>query len=90
MGADEATLFATRWVQVGTSPSSTEISGLPSDETLLQQIALATAGSYDMPDRAFVPPTATVQVRLPLLGWWLPLAIIALLIDIALRGPSML
>ena len=87
---EESSVFATRWVQIGTPPTSSELTGLPSDEAWLQHIAHATGGTDDLPDRAFVPPTTKVQVSLPLWGWWLPLAIVALLIDIALRGSSML
>jgi len=85
-----SSLFATRWIQIGTPPTSVELTGLPPDEALLQQVARATSGAYDMPDRAFIPPTTTVPVNLPLLNWWLPLALLALLIDIAVRGSTML
>jgi hypothetical protein len=90
--ADDAqsSLFATRWIQLGTPPTSAEVTGLPPDDALLQQVARATSGIYDMPDRAFIPPTMTVPVSLPLFTWWLPLALLALLAAIAARGSSML
>ena len=53
-------------------------------------IAAATGGAYDEPDHALVPPTAAVQVREPWLAWWLPLVLVALLIEVWVRGPSML
>ncbi len=89
-GTSRGNLFAKRWVQVGTPPARREAPGqLPHDE-LLRQIARATSGAYDLADRAFVPPATTVTVTAPLVGLWLPLAILALLLDIALRGPTML
>ena len=84
------TTFAKRWVQIGTPPATAEVSGQPPRETLLRQMAQATAGAYAMPDRAFVPPTTTATVREPLFTWWLPLVVVLLLVDIALRGSTML
>jgi len=89
-GAEGASVFAKRWVQVGTPPVPQELAGQPPQETLLRQIAGATGGVYDAPDRALVPPTEAVSVAMPMLTWWLPLMLVLLLIDIALRGPSML
>ena len=86
----QASVFATRWIQLGAPPTAGEVAGLPPDEAALQQVARATSGAYDMPDRAFFPATTTVPVSLPLFRWWLPLALLALLIDIAARGSTML
>ncbi|MBI3083514.1 MAG: VWA domain-containing protein [Candidatus Omnitrophica bacterium] len=85
-----STVVVKRWVQVGTPPTSNETVGQPPHEALLRQVAHATAGVYDVPDRAFLPPSTTAPVEMPALAWWLPLAIVALLVDIALRGSSML
>ena len=82
--------FAKRWIQIGSPPSAQELSGQPPNQALLRRIAGVTSGTYNMPDRAFVPPTTPVTTTEPPLGWWLPLAILTLLIDIALRGSSML
>lgn len=84
------TIVATRWIQVGTPPSSTELVGQPPREALLRHLAKATSGVYDVPDRAFLPPTATVTTLEPLFLWWLPFVIVMLLVEIALRGSSML
>ncbi len=83
-------VFAKRWVQVGSLPTSQEITGQPPHEALLRQIARSTSGVYDVPDRAFLPPTTPATTTEPLLTWVLPLVIIALLIDIALRSSTML
>jgi len=83
-------LFAGRWIQVGTPPASAELTGQPPDEPLLRQIAQMTAGRYGVPDHAFVPPTTTATTHQPLVSWWLPLVILLLLVEIALRGSSML
>ena len=83
-------VFAKRWVQVGSPPTSQEIAGQPPHEALLRQIARSTSGVYDVPDRALLPPTAPATTTEPLLTWLLPLVIIALLLDIALRGSTML
>ena len=88
-GADHATLFAKRWVQVGTPPTMDETTGQPPNATLLRRIARSTSGVYDMPDGALLPTTSTVTVTKPLLAWWLPLALLFLLIDVALRGSTM-
>jgi len=87
---DRATVFAKRWVQVGTPPASHELTGQPPRESLLRQIARATAGVYGEPDHALLPPTTTATVTEPRFMWWLPVVIIALLLDVALRGSSML
>ena len=83
-------VFAKRWVQIGTPPTSEERVGQPPREMLLRQIARSTAGSYDIPDRALLPLTTTATTTQPALHWWLPLAILALLLEVALRGGSML
>ena len=88
--AGDVPVFAKRWVQIGTPPSADEAVGQPPRETLLRQMARATGGLYDAPDRALIPATTTGTVTEPLLGWWLPLALLLLLADIALRGATML
>ena len=87
---DDGPVFATRWVQVGTPPAIRETPGQPPQEPLLREVARATSGAYDAPDRALVPPTVPVTVTQPLFVWWIPLVLIALLIDIWARGSSML
>ena len=82
--------FAKRWVQVGTPPAIKEMPGQPPQESLLRDIARATSGSYDAPDRALVPPTVPVTTTRPLFTWWMPLMLITLLIDIWARGSTML
>lgn len=84
-----APIFATRWVQVGTPPVSSEMTGQPPREALLRQLAQMTSGAYDAPDRAFLPPAASATTTEPALMRWLPLVVLALLVDIALRGGSM-
>ena len=86
---DQPTVFVKRWVQVGTPPTTQEIAGQPPRESLLRHLARATSGAYDTPDLAMLPPTTTTVTE-PLLTWWLPIVIFALLVDIAIRGSSML
>ncbi|MDP3722877.1 MAG: VWA domain-containing protein [Candidatus Omnitrophota bacterium] len=88
--ASTAPVIATRWVQVGTPPVASEVTGQPPREALLRQLAQVTSGAYEAPDRAFLPPTASATTTEPALMWWLPLVVMALLVDIALRGSSML
>lgn len=83
-------VFTGRWIQVGSPPASAELAGQPPDESMLRQIAQSTSGRYGVPDMAFVPPTTTATTRQPLISLWLPLVILLLLVDIALRGSSML
>ena len=85
-----SSLFAKRWVQIGTPPMSQERSGQPPQEALLRQLARATAGMYDAPDAALLPPTTTAPVAVHPSAWWLPLVILLLLVEIAVRGSSML
>jgi hypothetical protein len=85
-----ASTFGKRWVQVGTPPAADEATGQPPRESLLRHIARATAGLSDAPDAAFVPPVTSASTNEPLLGLWLPLVIILVLIDVAIRGASML
>jgi len=84
------TIFAKRWLHIGAPPTSQEIVGQPPNEALLRQLARVTNGVYDAPDRAFLPPTTTGTTVTPLFTWWLPVVIVLLLVDIALRGSSML
>lgn len=83
-------MTAKRWIRIGTPPTAKEATGQPPREALLRQLARATAGAYDTPDLAFVPPTTRTVTREPLVAWLIPLAILALLLDIALRGSTML
>lgn len=85
-----APLAATRWIRIGSPSRSTEQPGQPPNEELLDGLARATGGSRDAPDRAFVPPTTTAATTAPIFAWWLPLALLALLCDIAARGRTML
>jgi hypothetical protein len=89
-GLEQGPIFAKRWVQIGTPPVAREQPAQAPRETFLRHIAQMTGGTYGAADRAWVPPTLTTTTTAPLLTWWLPLAILALLIDIALRGSSML
>jgi len=43
-----------------------------------------------LPDFAFLPPTERMTVQVPLRGVLVPLVVVLLLIDIALRGRTML
>jgi Mg-chelatase subunit ChlD len=86
----EQTQFTKRWVKIGNPPATSELTGQAPYEPLLRQVARMTSGSYDAPDLAFLPPTTTTTSRQPLLPWLLPLVLLLLLVDIALRGGSML
>ncbi|MBI4597085.1 MAG: VWA domain-containing protein [Candidatus Omnitrophica bacterium] len=79
-----------RWIRVGAPTAEGEITGQPPEERLLRSLSGGTHGVYNAPDRAFVPLTAPVTTTAPMFHWWLPLAIVALLVDIALRGGTML
>lgn len=83
-------VVARRWIEVGLPQARSEATGQPPDGALLRQIARATSGMYDAPDAALLPPTAPVSVAQPALTWWLPLVIVLLLIEIGVRGSSML
>jgi len=85
-----STKFAKRWVQLGSTPEAAELGGVPPDELLLSRIAQVTGGYLNVPDRAFVPPSTWVQQQVSLRMWLLPLAIVALLLDVALRGRTLL
>jgi len=89
-GPGAAPTFGKRWVQLGTPPASEEAAGQPPQEPLLRHIARSTAGLYDAPDAAFLPPVTSASTSEPMLGLWLPLVILLVLIDVALRGASML
>jgi hypothetical protein len=89
-GEGSPPVFATRWVQVGTPVVLQERIGQPPREELLNQIAHSTGGSADAADLAFLPPTTTATVTTPLLTWWLPLVVLLLLLDIWIRGNTML
>lgn len=83
-------VFTKRWVRIGTPPAGGEQTGQPPRESLLRQMARGTMGVYDMPDAALVPPVSRRTVSEPLLAWWLPLVILLLLVDVWLRGGTML
>ena len=86
----EHSVYATRWIQVGTPPVLEERPGQPPRTTWLRQVAQATDGAYAMPDQAFVPPTTTGLTVHARSMWWLPLVVLLVLVDVALRGASML
>ena len=83
-------VFAKRWVQVGTPPVSGETQALAPNESLLRQIASATSGAYELADYALLPNKITATTTEPLVPWLLPFIMALLLIEIALRGSSML
>jgi len=87
---DDTVVLMRRWVQIGHPSSGPEQRGLPPDEALLRRIAQATDGAYDIPDQAFLPPSEFVEQRVPLRGWLLPLVLLLLLVEVALRGRTML
>ncbi len=89
-GQAPSPVFARRWIQIGHVESQAEQPGLPPDEVVLRHIAQATDGVFDMPDRAFLPPTEWVNTPWPLRGMILPLVLLVLLVDVALRGRTML
>jgi len=89
-GKKEARTFTRRWIQLGTPPAASELPRQPSREIFLQQLAEATSGAYGVPDMAFLPPTTTSTTQKPLLALWLSLAIILLLVEVAVRGSTML
>lgn len=82
--------FARRWIQVGTPLVNEELEGQLPRQDLLQQLARGTGGFMNAPDLAFFPPMTEAKTRQPLLPWFLPPMIALLLLDIALRGSSML
>ena len=82
--------FAARWIQVGESVSPEEITGLSPHEEALRRIADATGCAYDEPEQAFLPPVTTTTTHEPAWLWWLPFVVLLLLLDVALRGPSLL
>ena len=83
-------IAARRWVRIGRPAPEPERSHLPPDEALLRRLAEATGGVYDAADAAFLPPTERVERRLSMRPGLLALAILVLLVDIALRGRTML
>lgn len=87
---ETSSTFVKRWVQIGRAERGAEQPDLPPDEALLRRIAQATQGAYDLPDRAFLPPTQRMPLPVPLRAWLLPLALLLLLGDVALRGRTML
>ncbi len=86
----QAPRFAKRWVQVGTPPETVEAAGQAPNEPWLREAARLTAGLYAAPDIAFLPPSTSLAVQEPVAAWWLPLVLLILLVEIALRGSSML
>ena len=90
-GDDARPAFATRWIQVGHATALVkEQPGLLPDEGLLRHLAQSTGGVMDLPDAAFVPPTTWTPRPVSLRGWLLPLGLCLLLLEVALRGRTML
>lgn len=83
-------MFLKRWIRIGHAERRAEQPHLPPDDSLLRHIAQTTGGVYDVPDFAFLPPTERMTVQVPLRGVLVPLVVVLLLIDIALRGRTML
>ena len=75
---------------MGTPLVNEELEGQLPRQDLLQQLARGTGGFMNAPDLAFFPPMTEAKTRQPLLPWFLPPMIALLLLDIALRGSSML
>lgn len=87
----EGSTFASHWIQVGHPRADvTEQPGLWPDEAFLRHLAQATGGAIDLPDAAFVPPTTWQTRSVPLRGWLLPIVLVLLLIEVAIRGKTML
>ena len=89
-GHDEPAGFTTRWIEIGTAPAAQELPGQLPREARLRQLAMASTAAFDAPDLAFVPPSARTSGQQPLLPWFLPPVLLLLLVDVALRGSSML
>ena len=89
-GSRGQTLLVRRWVQIGRAPSGPEQPHLPPDEALMRRLAEATQGATDAPDAAFLPPTERREETVPIRSWLLPLALLFLLLDVAVRGRTML
>jgi len=90
-GGETRPAFAARWIHIGhPTARGDEQPGLLPDEGLLRRAAHSTGGMMDAPDAAFVPPTTWGQRRLPLRGWLLPFALLFLLLEVAIRGRTML
>jgi hypothetical protein len=83
--------FAARWIHVGEPVSAEEErTGLSPHEDALRRIAAETGCAYDEPEQAFLPPMTTTVTHEPAWLWWLPFVVLLLLVDVALRGPSLL
>jgi len=90
VGESSAPVFAKRWVQIGSPSRGPEVVHVAPDEALLRRLAHATGGVYGAPDRAFLPPSEWTQRPVVMRGWLLVLAMVLLLVEIALRGRTML
>ncbi len=84
----EAPRFTKRWLQIGEPPQTREAPGQPAQAVWLRAAAEASGGWFAAPDAAFLPPSTHVLVREPVSAWWLPLVLMLLLAEIALRGSS--
>jgi|GEM_PF-4405670 len=82
--------FASRWIQVGSPAAVLERPGQAPNEPLLRELADATGGIYGSGDAAFLPPAVPVTSREPLLSLWVLAALALLLVDVAIRGSTML
>lgn len=89
-GPGHSVMATRRWIRVGSPSSMEEVVGNPPQEKLLRHMAQATGGIFKAPDGAFVPPTEKVTVIVNPISWWLPLVILLLLVDVALRGNTLL
>jgi Mg-chelatase subunit ChlD len=80
-----------RWVQIGRAEGTPpEDPSLPPDLALLAHISHATQGADEAPDLALLPVEEWSTESRSLRPWLLPLAILLLLADVALRGRTLL
>ncbi len=86
----ESPSFGKRWIPLGAPPASREATNQPPREAALRDVAQSTFGVFGEPDRALLPSTTSVETIQPLFTWWLPLVILLFLIEIAVRGSTML
>jgi dipeptidyl aminopeptidase/acylaminoacyl peptidase len=86
----EALPIVRRWVRIGSAERGVEQQGLAPDEQLLRRISQATGGLFNEPDAAFLPPTEPMRIAHPIDRFVLPVVILLLLLEIAIRGRTML
>ncbi|MBI3324903.1 MAG: VWA domain-containing protein [Candidatus Omnitrophica bacterium] len=89
-GRESSPVLMTRWIQIGRIEGAREDPTLPPDQALLGHISQATQGLDDAPDAAVLPEQEWSTQRLPLRPWLLPLVLVLLLADVALRGRTLL